>query len=78
MPYILIECCDTTKVLEQMNITVNLHYRKDFYRSKKQIAMQAEIKEVLEAVAAKYFDEFESENMSNWEYNRHMENPESY
>lgn len=71
MPHIVLTCCNTEAVIQQMDIHVSVRFSKEYYESPKSNLKLAEIKEDLERICEKYFDlQYESESqMSNHEYN---------
>lgn len=74
MPHILIESCDITKNLKQLNIHAELVYKSDYFNTPKQRQLQSQILSELESVVQKYIADFESEELSNHDYNLRHKN----
>lgn len=69
MPHIYASGCHMEMNLQQMNVHVELVYKKGFYQTPKQVALQKQILAEIEAVVEKYFGDIESEELTNHEYN---------
>jgi hypothetical protein len=76
MPRILIDGCDTTRIIEQISIDVKVKFSSDLFRNypercnEKMKQLEFELGQVME----KYFGDYSSERMSNHEYNTRMNN----
>ena len=77
MPYILVEGCDTTRMMQQVNIKAEVVFRGDIYKQNRDKCerMLKELEADLQNVLGKYFDEYNgvfSETLTNHEYNLQM------
>lgn len=74
MPRILLDGCDTTKIIRQIMVDVKIDFRSDFYKEyparvhEKMKLLEEQFGEVLK----KWFDDYGSEVLSNHEYNLMM------
>lgn len=71
MPHVIVEGCDTSKNLQTLTIHAKLVYKADYFGTAKQRELQKQILAELEAVVEKYLPEFESEELTNHEWNTH-------
>lgn len=77
MPYILVEGCDTTRMMQQVNIRAEVVFRGDVYKQNRDKCdrMMEQLKKDFEDVLAKYYNIHscpEGEILSNHDYNLMM------
>lgn len=74
MPRIILDGCDTRKIVTQISVDVKVDFRIDFYKdyperaNEKMKLLEQQFGEVLR----KWFEDYESEQLSNHEYNLKM------
>lgn len=71
MSYILITAVNTERQLQEMDITVRVHFKKELYKNyPKWNKFMNELEADFSVIARKYFDEdFEIDTLSNKQFN---------
>lgn len=71
MPYITLTACNKERQLQEMDITVRVHFKQDVYKKHLRVKnFMNELEKDFEEIAKKYFDDgYEIETLSNHEYN---------
>lgn len=77
MPYIILQGCNTDRMMQQVDIKATVKFRGDVYRENRNKCdlMLKELEADLNNVLTKYFHEYndtESEVLTNHEYNLKM------
>jgi hypothetical protein len=74
MPHILIQGCNMNRIIQTININVDVMFAGDLLRNhpnRVQLKMD-ELQEALGEVVSKYFSDYKSDQVSNHEYNTRM------
>lgn len=76
MSRILITAANTNRLLQEMDITVRVHFKEEIHKNyPKWKKFMSELEEDFSAIAQKYFDDgFEIDTITNHEYNCRMNN----
>ena len=74
MPHIAISAYDENKNIKQMNIHLDIQFKREYFHTPKAMLKMDELQNRLEKLIGEYFDEYESETYSNHEWNSRMNN----
>lgn len=69
MPHITIHGCDMDKCIQHITIHADVQFKPEYFRSSKSHIKMKELQSKLEQVLSEYFDELESDILSNHEWN---------
>jgi len=77
MSYITLQACNKERQMQEMDITVRVHFKQELHKNyPRWREFMNQLEKDFEEIAKKYFDdEYEIDTLSNHEYNQH---PKSY